>query len=243
MIRTGLAILSGAIIAAFAPVRAQNDRTALPNGTALNVELNTSIDSKKAKVGDKVEAHTTEVLKNGSETLIPRGTKLIGHITAATARTKGDADSSLAIQFDKALPKNEAEIPLNVAILAVAAAESQPSGGFPQASGDPLAGVGANAAGGSPMGASRPQNPNTSDTPTRQIPDSAEGDQGRPTERGPLPAKSRGVYGLSGLKLLKANSNGQPTNVITSTGKNVRLESGTRMLLVAQPEAATAARP
>lgn len=235
MIRARLAILAVATVVAYSPARAQSEHSSLPIGAALNVELNTSIDSKKAKVGDKVEAHTTEALKNGSETLIPRGTKLIGHITAATARSKGDGDSSLAIQFDQALPKNEAEIPLNVAILAVAAPESQTSGGFPQSSSDPLAGVGASAAGGSPMGASRPQNPNANDNPTRQIPDAGEGDQGGPLERGPLPAKSRGVYGLSGLKLMRENSNGNPATVITSNGKNVRLESGTRLLLIAEP--------
>lgn len=242
MIRARLAMLAVATIVACAPARAQSKRPSLPDGAALNVELNTSIDSKKAKVGDKVEAHTTEALKNGSATVLPRGTKLMGRITAATARSKGDGDSSLAIQFDQALPKNEAEIPLNVAILAVAAPESQLSGGFPQSSSDPLAGVGASAAGGSPMGASRPQSANPNDNPTRQIPDAGEGDKTGPLERGPLPAKSRGVYGLSGLKLLREPAVGKAATVITSTGKNVRLESGTRLLLVAEPEAPAAAK-
>lgn len=242
MIRTRLAILAVAMVVAYAPAYAQSERASLPDGAALNVELNSSIDSKKAKVGDKIEAHTTEALKNGSETVIPRGTKLIGHITAATARSKGDSESSLAIQFDQALPKNEAEIALNVAILAVAAPQSQLSGEFPQSSSDPLAGVGASAAGGSPMGASRPQNPNANDNPTRQIPDAGEGDQGGPLERGPLPAKSRGVYGLSGMKLMRENAKGSSATVITSTGKNVRLESGTRLLLVAEPAGPAAAK-
>ena len=238
MIRTGIAILAAATVVVCAPAHAQSERASLPHGAALNVELNTSIDSKKAKVGDKVEAHTTEALKNGSDTVIPRGTKLIGHLTAATARSKGDGDSSLAIHFDQALPKNEAEIPLNVAILAVAAPESQISGGFPQSSSDPLAGVGASAAGGSPMGTSRPQNPNASDNPTRQIPDAGEGDQGGPLERGPLAAKSRGVYGLSGLKLMRENASGNAATVITSTGKSVRLDGGTRLLLMTEPTTA-----
>lgn len=242
MIRAGIAILAVATVAACAPARAQHERPSLADGAALNVELNTSIDSKKSRVGDKVEAHTTEALKNGSETVIPRGTKLIGHITTATARSKGDSESSLAIQFDQALPKNEAEIPLNVAILAVAAPETQLARGFPQSASDPLAGVGASAAGGSPMGASRPQNPNPNDNPTRQIPDAGEGDPGGPLERGPLPAKSRGVYGLSGMKLMRENAVGNLATVITSTGKSVRLESGTRLLLVAEPEAPAATK-
>jgi hypothetical protein len=49
-----------------------------------------------------------------------------------------------------------------------------------------------------------------------------------------LPANSRGVYGLKDLKLMASPSGANETTVITSTGKNVRLDGGTRLLLVAQ---------
>jgi hypothetical protein len=49
-----------------------------------------------------------------------------------------------------------------------------------------------------------------------------------------LSASSRGVYGLKDLKLMATSSNTSQTTVITSSGKNVHLDSGTRLLLVSQ---------
>ena len=81
MIRAGMAVLAGTMLAAGAAAQTQTQTSAqtpatsssaaqaeastatLPSGTAVNAELNSSVDSKKAKVGDKVEAHTTEEIK------------------------------------------------------------------------------------------------------------------------------------------------------------------------------------
>ena len=124
MIRMGFGILGGAILAAVATAAAAQTEpgmVTLPSGATVNAELNSSVDSKKAKVGDKVEAHTTEEIKYAGKIIVPRGAKLEGHVTEATARSKGDSGSTLAIQFDKAIVKKGEEIPLNVAILAIAA--------------------------------------------------------------------------------------------------------------------------
>lgn len=253
------AILAGAMFAACVTAQAQTNAPAnpqsppppntsaqtetsspaLPNGPAVTVELNGTVDSRKAKVGDKVEARTIEALKNGNDVVIPNGTKLVGHVTQASARAKGDNDSSLAIQFDEAVPKKEQAMPLHVMILAVAAPEQvNLASDFPSSSSDPLAGTVAGTQT-SPMGASRPANPSVADRPTAGIPDSPDSAPAGSLVRGPLPAKSRGVYGLSGLKLIWEDSNGNPATVITSTRQNVRLEGGTRLLLVAEPTGAS----
>src|SRR5438270_10476410 len=54
---------------------------------------------------------------------------------------------------------------------------------------------------------------------------------------GQLTSNSQGVFGLNGLNLSAAGSNATEGSVITSAGKNVHLESGTRMLLVARAQA------
>jgi hypothetical protein len=261
MIRTGFAILVGAIFGVCAAAQSQTSTppssqygavpgvsaqlevsgSTLASGTALNVELNSSVDSKKAKAGDKVEAHTTEAVKNGAQTIVPKGAKLEGHVTEATARSKGDSGSTLAIQFDKAIPKKGEEIPLNVTILAIAAPESDFSGGSPGPGSDPMANAGGAAAGGSPMSPSRPQNPtpgipNSANSPAGSVAGSTSSASGGPNGRGPLPANSRGVFGLSGVQLMVGTSKANQGTMITSTGKNVRLDSGTRLLLVAQAE-------
>jgi hypothetical protein len=54
-----------------------------------------------------------------------------------------------------------------------------------------------------------------------------------------LPANTRGVYGLEGVRL-SSSANGEGT-VLTSTAKNVHLDGGTRLLLTVQPQTASAA--
>jgi hypothetical protein len=207
----------------------------LPGGTSVNAQLNSSVDSKKAKVGDKVEAHTTEEIKYAGKTIVPMGTKLEGHVTEATARSKGDSGSTLAIQFDKAIPKKGEEIPLNVSILAIAPPQNDYSSGPIS---DPTSATPNPATGGSPMG--------TSHTPTA-TPGSANyptlGADGASRGNGSaqLSADSRGVYGLKDLKLMASTAGASETTVITSDGKNVRLDGGTRLLLVAQTPAEAAA--
>jgi hypothetical protein len=251
MMRAGFAVLAGAMFAASAATLAQRNaqtpapssaaaqpeaaNTTLPSGTTVNAQLNSSLDSKKAKVGDKVEAHTTEAIKYAGKMIAPQGAKLEGHVTEATARSKGDSGSTLAIQFDRAIPKKGEEIPLNVAILAIGAPQNDFSGG----PGSDSTGATANpATGASPMG--------TSHTPTA-TPGSANypnlGADSVPREMNgsaQLPANSRGVYGLKDLKLMASSAGASETTVITSDGKNVHLDSGTRLLLVAQTPTAAA---
>ncbi|PYU03506.1 MAG: hypothetical protein DMG33_16595 [Acidobacteria bacterium] len=50
-------------------------------------------------------------------------------------------------------------------------------------------------------------------------------------------SNSRGVFGLNGLNLNTAASNSTQGSLITSTGKNVHLDSGTQLLLVSQAQA------
>src|SRR6266566_4606698 len=93
---------------------AQNGQAnaALAGGTAFNAALSSPIDSKKCKPGDQVTAHTTEAAKSEGKTVIPKGSKLVGHVTQASARAKGESESALGIVFDKAILKSGQEIPL-----------------------------------------------------------------------------------------------------------------------------------
>jgi hypothetical protein len=238
MIRMGFAILAGTVFAGIATVAAaQTEQSAvtLPSGTAVNAELNSSVDSKKAKVGDKVEAHTTDEIKYAGKVIVPKGAKLEGHVTEATARSKGDSGSTLAIQFDKAIAKKGEETPLNVAILAIAAPLPDFSGGGPGGASS-SGGGGAPTANGSPMGSSHTP---TASPGAPNYPGAADATMG-PNGAAQLSAKSRGVYGLSDLKLMAGSSGTSQATVITSNGKNVHLDGGTRLLLVVPELAATA---
>src|SRR5260370_12651179 len=124
-----IAFVGGAFCAAGAaaqstpPAEAASSEASLAGGTAINAALNTSVDSKKAKSGEQITAHTTEAVKStDGRTILPKGTKLVGHVTQASARSNGQGAALLAIQFDKAVLKYRQAVPLtNVLIHAVAA--------------------------------------------------------------------------------------------------------------------------
>jgi len=266
--RAGLAILLGATFAAgkaiatradaraSAPANAEknqqgtkeSDGVWLADGMTLSVELSNSLDSKKDKVGDPVKAQLSEAAKHGGKTLLPRGTKLFGHLTQASARAKGDSETALAILFDKAVLKDGQEIPLSVWIRALAA---EPRSVYqPGPSGNPIAGTGSAAEAGSPMGPRNtsasggpPTAPGTVSGPTNPgiggPPNAAEGGPGSAgglNPGGQLAPDSKGVFGLDGVHLATDASSAAKGSLITSSGKNLHLDGGTRMLLVVQAQ-------
>jgi hypothetical protein len=94
--------------------------TPMAPNSRIPVFLVGTIDSRKLKAGDVVTARTALVshLKDG--TLIPRGSKVIGHVVQAKARGKGDPESSLKIVFDKIDVAGGHNVMLNGFICAVA---------------------------------------------------------------------------------------------------------------------------
>lgn len=256
---------SGAAASSVVAQSGQNS-AALASGTAFNAALNAPLDSKKAKSGDPVTAHCTERAKSDGKTILPKGTKLVGHVTQASARGKGDAESSLGIVFDKAILKSGQEIPLNVAVQAAAAAQSNVSaagsdidtmgsvggsaagsgmaggrgalGGVTSAAGGAVGSVTNTAAnvGGAAGGAVNSTVGATANA-AGSVNGVAGGAAGGLNAAGQLTSNSRGVFGLNGVSLNSAVSNSTQGSVFTSTGKNVHLDSGTKMLLVSQATA------
>jgi hypothetical protein len=241
-----------------------NEPGSLAAGTALHAELSQSLDSKKAKAGDPITAHTTEAIKTDGQVVISKGTKLVGHVTRASARSKGDAVSVLAIQFDRAILKDGREMPMQATVQALAVEQRvaavgpedlQPAGNAGNIEGGAagagkagnrgvVGGVG-NTVGGAASGAASTV-PRTTENATGAVNStvsSAANASGRAeaglSPSGELLPTSRGVFGLSGLNLNANAANSTEGSVITSAGKNVHLDSGTRMLLVTQ--AATSA--
>ncbi len=233
----------------------------LASGTAFNAALNGSVDARKNKPGDAVTARTTEAVKSDGKVVLPKGTKLIGHVSEAKARAKGESESALGIVFDKAVLKSGGEIGLNVAIQAVAAAQSNAAaadsgldsmasaGGSMAGSGaaagrGPLGGVASTA--GAAVGAVTNAAANVGGAATGAVGATVNstanlagsaGSVGGLNAAGQLASNSRGVFGLNGFNLNTAAANSTQGSVITSTSKNVHLDSGTRFLLVSQTQA------
>ena len=72
---------------------------AIPNGTILPVELNSSLNSKKSAVGQKVTARVAQDVPLPSGARIRAGSKVVGHVVAVSPASRGSA-ASLSLQFD-----------------------------------------------------------------------------------------------------------------------------------------------
>jgi len=99
------------------------------------VELVKALDSKKLKQGDAVEAKLTGGITLPDGVTAPRGAKVIGHVTEAKARSGGQSESALGIQFDKIVRPDGGETPIKGIVLAAAPDPNQqaPSGTMPGA--------------------------------------------------------------------------------------------------------------
>jgi hypothetical protein len=242
-----------------ASAKSGHSSASLSNGTAMNAALSQPVDARKNKPGDQVTARTTGATKSEGKVVIPKGSKLIGHVTECKQRGKEEKESSLGIVFDKAILKNGEEIPLNVTIRALAAAQTAAA----TSAGDDLSAGGAamgsaRASGGGALGGVR----STAGAATGAVTNTAanaggiangaanstvnaagatRGAVGGLNTAGQFTSNSQGVFGLEGLNLNTAASNSTQGSLITSTSKNVHLDSSTQLLLVSQAQASTEA--
>ena len=204
-------------------------------GSVIPVELTKTIDAKKAKTGDAVEARVTQDLKNVSGgVIVPKDTKVMGHVTDAQARTKEQKESQVGIAFDHAV-MNGSEVPVPLSIQAIIAPSSlngeSNSRGAEAAAGRPAT---TPRAGGMASGNSgRPSNAGSGSASGSPSSSSTAGDElpsGAPSANAhePITQKTEGVVGISNLNLAKAPTQG---SIVSSEKNNVKLESGTLILL------------
>jgi hypothetical protein len=85
---------------------------------AVDAQLQNSIDVKKAKVGDEVVLKTTKAIKQNGETIIPKGSNLIGRITEVQQRSKDNGMSKIGMVFDRIEGKNLAA-PITASIISI----------------------------------------------------------------------------------------------------------------------------
>jgi hypothetical protein len=227
--------------------------TVLSSGTTLNAELSHSLDAKTCKPGDQVTAKLTQDVKSDGKMVAPKGSKLMGHVTEAKARSKDSADSSLGIVFDKAVLKSGQELAFNGAVQAIA----PPVNAGLSAAGDesssisapgPSGGGGARRSGGGGgglLGGATSTVTGATSTATGAVGGAAGSVAstttgavsgtttlaGGLTAQGRLTNASQGAIGLQGLTLNSVSTANAQGSIVTSTTRNVKLESGTQMLL------------
>ena len=218
------------------PAQAASANVLAP-GTLLSVELSKSLDAKKLKPNDKFEARTALDLLSHGQIVIPRNTRIIGRVTDAKAHSKQSPDSLLGIAFERVMLKDGRELPLQAAVQAIARPlqtsppvsnnEDDPMGasasGVPPSPGQRGTRIGT-PAGGTPVpdpsgypvggGSGLPPDPNNPNSSTVS----------------PLGPTSKGIVGIKGLSLESTGT----ASIVTSKTDNVRLSSGTQLILRVQ---------
>jgi hypothetical protein len=210
--------------------------TKVAPGSVIPVQLTKTVDAKKAKTGDEVVAKVTMDMKTQSgDVLVPKDTKVIGHVTEAQKRDKDQKQSELGLAFDRAVTKDGNTMQMPMSIQAVIGqqqpnqqSEANTPAGREQAAGVPSGAAPTGAAGGKSSGTTPPApSPSASGSGTgADTGDSQAANGGRP----PINAQTQGVIGISNLTLAPG-SNGTQGSVMTSEKNNVKLESGTMLLL------------
>ena len=208
-------------------------------GSVIPVQLTKGIDAKKAKTGDAVEARVTQDMKAGSgEIIVPKDTKVVGHVTEAQARSKDQKESQVGIAFDHAVMKDGDDVALPMSIQAVIAppnsnANNNNSGS--ESTGQPAASPNYGGSQGNSAGRSGGMGSGTQ-TQSASAPASSESSpsQTAANAREPITGNTQGVVGIANLKLAMADDAAQGS-VVSSEKNNVKLETGTMMLLKVNP--------
>jgi hypothetical protein len=204
-------------------------------GTVFNAMLVTPLDAARNKAGDAVTADISETVTYERSVIFPKGTRMHGHLVRATSTHNGKG-SALFVRFDKATLRSGQEVMMNAGIQALVTGR-MPVGGeaAPAANVAPRSSYGRD---GYSQDVSSPavvpashelqprQNPAASGLPPAQ---------GGVTKGGMLTPDSQGALGSSDIKVYTPLSEGSDGTVLLSEGKTVRLEAGTKLLIVIQP--------
>ncbi len=189
------------------------------------------------------ENASTQDVKSDGHVVLPKGTKVIGRVTQAQERTKGQEESQLGMAFDHAILKDGTQIPVAFTIQAIGRSESEAAaataaetdgmttggnaGGMTSAGGNAgmqtrggLAGVTTTAGGAvNSAGSAAGTTLNTAGSTSAGV-------------TGTMGATSQGVVGLPGMTLSSAPSSMAGVgSVISSKQSNIRLDTGTRVIL------------
>jgi hypothetical protein len=197
-------------------------QTSQPDGAighgAFPVKITKTLDSNKLKEGDAVEVETAGSFKLPDGTLVPKGSKLLGHVVTSKARSKGDSDSQLTLTFEKLNVSGTKQLSLKGGVQAVFPPAEEPMGPNMATAGTSQGG----SMGGSAVGGGGVSSGGVGITDAKSGSDTRSASNAQPA----MNTNATGVQGMHDLSL----DNG----VLVSKGKNVKLGSGVRIVVNAE---------
>jgi hypothetical protein len=238
-----------------AQVNGSAESSAAAEMRPVSAELVSKLDSKSAKTGDAVIVKTTEKVKTADGTVIPKGSRLAGHVTDVQAHGSGHADSSMSIAFERAELKGGQNVAIHSVIQSVAPpasamaagaldsdeSMSAPMGGGAMGGAHAVGGGragGAGLVGGAASSATGGVASNLGSTPggalrtTGSVANGATADVGRGVRAtegatGSLATHATGIPGV----MLAGDASGAASGTLSASRRNVHLDSGTQLVL------------
>lgn len=221
-------------------------------------ELEGKLDSKSAKAGDEVVLKTSEKVKTADGTVIPKGSRLVGHVTEVQAHAKGQAGSRIGLAFDRVELKGGQSLAIhsmiesiqpNASAMAADSMDSEeafsgPAGGGSGIGGGAMSGGrvgGGGLLGGTANGAAAATGRVGSDLgstaggavrATGDMGADATGSLAHGVSGAAQGAGSLGPHatGIQGV-MLNGEAAGSASGMLSAAKKNIHLDSGTQMVL------------
>jgi hypothetical protein len=213
-------------------------------------ELVDNLDTKTAKAGDSVIIKTRSNAKTADGTEIPKGSRLIGHVTAVKSSDNGD-NSQVALEFDRAELKGGQNLAIHSEIQSLSLSDGDAPASAPDTmaaapsgppAGSAAAPSGMNGAGGA-ASPSQPQ-PQISGGSSSPAPQSSPAGPAAGTvvaRTGNIAIRTTSIPGV----LLAGNEPGQQdprmaqsSGILLGPKHDIHLDGGTRMVIGVAPAAA-----
>jgi len=214
---------AGLVVTQTSAAQTQAAATAPAASPEIHAVLEKIVHPKKVKVGDEVVARLTEPTKLKDGTELAKGTHILGKVTDIKMKADKEGPSKLGLLFDKAQLKDGKEIPLTMALVSVAP-RWEPGGVDPVAAENGAASAGRVTQ--MSQAAGRSDASGSSDTLSKGL-----GIRGA-TSVAPE-AMRPGVCYVQDMTIA-SYSMGEPGTILQSTKTTVYLDSGSRLLLLAQ---------
>jgi len=210
-------------------------------------ELVKNIDSKNAKAGDEVVVKTTENATFADGIAIPKGSKIMGHVTEVQAHDKSNENSKLTLQFDQAELKGGQRMPIKSVLQSLSPApgsDAAQAGAYGSGSAPVPSGPTASPNSGGPASSSGSMGNGGTSRPSQASPTYPSAGSTTGTAPAPGASPSAGTVvahqgnvdirttGIPGV-LIAAQSNGQPfsnaAGALLGANQNVHLDGGTKV--------------
>jgi len=212
----------------------------LSAGTAINASLVSPLDSRHSKPGDTVTATVSEAVVYQRCVLLPKGSRIVGQVV----RTGSDTDqgSAIFVEFDKVILQNGQEALLNAGIQALAPPNAPATiDSRKEYEKDWVAGNIATEPVARPEVSETMVLPSTYTAPRKslasEIPEAKI--EGGLDHQGRFTPDSKGAFDTPNMRIFTPVSEGSHGTVLVGAQKSVRLLTGTRLLIVIQPPAAS----